>query len=92
MEQAIEADAEKQKLFGQQIQYECSIEPSKQMPELSVVDYSLWLLQRYLQKGELRFWQTVELLAGEVVDLYGEAPSQYDGTLHLLHLEKLKPK
>jgi hypothetical protein len=91
VERAIEADAEKQGLSPLQIQYKCSIEPSKQMPELSVVDYFLWALQRYLLKGEHRFWQTVEFLTGNVVDLYGEEPNEYNGTNYLLRIEKLKP-
>jgi hypothetical protein len=91
VERAIESDAKKQGLAPQQIQYQCSIEPSHQMSELSVVDYFLWALQRYLLKDEIRFWQTIEFLAGDVVDLYGEVPNEYNGTTRLLRLEQLRP-
>lgn len=91
IDQAIENDAKKKGLEKQDIQYNCSIEPSYQMPELSIVDYFLWALQRYLLKGEIRFWQSIEPLAGEIVDLYGEGPKVYDGETHLLRLDKLKP-
>lgn len=91
VEKAIDKEAAKRGLFAQQIQYKCSIEPSKQMPELSVVDYFLWALQRYLLKGELRFWQTVEFLADSVTDLYGETPNTYNGSTRLLRIENVKP-
>ncbi|WP_028525649.1 hypothetical protein [Runella limosa] len=66
---------------------------SKFYLELSIVDYFLWALQRYLLKGEIRFWQSIEPLAGKIVDLYGEGPRVYDGEseTHLLRLDKLKP-
>jgi hypothetical protein len=91
VERAIESDAKKQGFAPQQIQYQCSIEPSHQMSELSVVDYFLWALQRYLLKDEIRFWQTIEFLAGDVVDLYGEMPNEYNGTTRLLRREQLRP-
>ena len=59
--------------------------------EFYIVDYFLWALQRYLLKGEIRFWQSIEPLAGEIVDLYGEGAKVYDGETHLLRLDKLKP-
>ncbi|HEV7350263.1 DUF3800 domain-containing protein [Telluribacter sp.] len=91
VERAIESDAQKQGFFGQTIHYTCSIEPSKQMPELCVVDYFLWALQRYLLKGELHFWNTVEFLSGNVLDLYGELPNEYNSTNNLLRLDNMKP-
>ena len=61
------------------------------MSELSVVDYFLWALQRYLLKDEIRFWQTIEFLAGSVMDLYGEVPNEYNRTTRLLQREQLRP-
>lgn len=91
VERAIEYDVQKQRLSGKIIHYTCSIEPSKQMPELCVVDYFLWALQRYLLKGDFHFWEKVEFLAGNIVDLYGEQPNEYNGTTHLLRLDGLRP-
>lgn len=68
----------------------CNIVPSKEMPELSLVDYFLWALQRYLLKDEIRFWQSIEHLVGSVIDLYGVDSLVYDNS-NLLRKGKLKP-
>lgn len=72
------------------IAYECQIQQSSQMPELSVVDYFLWALQRYLRQGEIRFWEAVEQRVGSVVDLY-DNQTTYDGVANRLRIDKMKP-
>lgn len=89
VDKAIHADSKHQPT-GQSISYECQIQQSSQMPELSVVDYGLWALQRYLIQGEIRFWETIEQRLGSVIDLYDNRKA-YDGHTHLLRLEKIKP-
>lgn len=72
------------------IAYECEIQKSSQLPELSVVDYLLWALQRYLIQGEIRFWEAMEHKVGSVIDLY-DNQTVYDGQANLLRLEKMRP-
>ena len=59
------------------------------MPELSVVDYILWALQRYIFKGERRFYEAVEHQVASVIDLY-EGHKVYD-SIDLFRVEKGKP-
>lgn len=54
----------------QNIAYNCTIEKSQSMPELSIVDYMLWALQRYIFKGERRFYETIEHQTVSIIDLY----------------------
>ena len=42
------------------VDYKFDIIRSQDTPELSVVDYMLWGLQRYILKGEERFFKTLE--------------------------------
>ena len=69
IEKAIE-NSNKKKGIIEQIDYRCTIENSSFLPDLSVVDYFLWALQRYIFKGESRFWETIEPSVGSVIDLY----------------------
>ena len=52
------------------IQYNSEIVLSKETPELSIVDYMLWALQRYILKGEGRFYKTLEEKYNLIIDLY----------------------
>lgn len=52
------------------IQYNCEIVLSKDTPELSIVDYLLWALQRYLITGEKRFFNALKVKYTEIIDLY----------------------
>ena len=45
---------------------------SKECPELSVVDYCLWALQRYVLKNEIRFLAAMEAKFDLIVDLYDD--------------------
>lgn len=40
------------------------------MPELCVVDYFLWALQRYIYRKEYRFWDTIQPKIESVLDIY----------------------
>jgi hypothetical protein len=71
IERAIDG-SNKRKRIIEQIDYQCTIEKSSFLPELSVVDYFLWALQRYIYKGERRFWETIEPSVGSVINLYDE--------------------
>lgn len=52
------------------IQYNSEIVLSKETPELSIVDYMLWSLQRYILKGESRFYKALEEKYNLIIDLY----------------------
>jgi hypothetical protein len=69
IEKAIESNKRKYD-FTDSITYSSTIEKSSFLAELSVVDYFLWALQRYIYKQEIRFWESVEPLVGSVIDLY----------------------
>lgn len=53
-----------------QIKYNCEIVLSKNTPELSIVDYLLWALQRYLIQGERRFFKALQAKYNLIIDLY----------------------
>lgn len=52
------------------IHYNCEIVLSKDTPELSIVDYLLWALQRYLITGEKRFFNALKTKYNLIIDLY----------------------
>lgn len=60
--------AEKRKTKG--IEYSNSIVRSKDFPEMSLVDYLLWALQRYILKGERRYFTALEKHYGKILDVY----------------------
>lgn len=84
IEKAIEGSNKKKGII-EQIDYNCTIENSSFLPELSVVDYFLWALQRYIYKGESRFWETVEPSVGSVIDLYDDNKLYDSENLFRLH-------
>ncbi len=50
----------------------CRITPSAEFPELSVVDYLLWALKRYITKEEdRRYFKALEHKFVEIYDVYG---------------------
>lgn len=55
------------------ITYKSNIVLSSQYPELSIVDYCLWALQRYIYKEEGRFFKALQAKYAVIVDLYDEA-------------------
>jgi hypothetical protein len=50
--------------------YSCSVVRSGDFPELSVVDYMLWALQRYILKGEGRYFMALEKHYDKILDVY----------------------
>ena len=54
------------------IQYNCEIVLSRDTPELSIVDYLLWALQRYIIKGDKRFYKALEAKYNLIIDLYDQ--------------------
>jgi len=52
------------------ISYKCTIVRSRDFPELSVVDYLLWALQRYILQGEKRYFAALEHHYDQILDIY----------------------
>lgn len=57
---------------NQEINYSLEIVPSDDMPELSIIDYLMWAVQRKLLKGEARFFEALKEKYGTILELYGE--------------------
>ena len=55
---------------------------SSACPELSVVDYCLWALQRYIFKEEGRFFKALENRYAAIVDIYDEAHFPANGHIY----------
>ncbi len=71
IEDALKKDNEKRKM-PIKVNYNCEIVQSKDTPELSIVDYMLWALQRYILHGEnqKRFYKALEEKYSLILDLY----------------------
>jgi Protein of unknown function (DUF3800) len=54
------------------ISYSLDIVPSDDTPELSIIDYMIWAVQRKLLKGEVRFFEALKDKYGTIVELYPE--------------------
>lgn len=54
------------------VNYELKIIASNEMPELSIIDYLMWALQRKLLTGESRFFDTLAHQYGTIIDLYND--------------------
>lgn len=52
------------------IQYQYDIVRSVDTPELCVVDYMLWALNRYIINGEARFYEALKSKYSLIIDLY----------------------
>ena len=52
------------------ISYNCTVVRSRDFPELSVVDYLLWALQRYILKDEKRYFAAMEHHYEQILDIY----------------------
>jgi len=55
---------------GGVIPYRCTVVRSRDFPELSVVDYLLWALQRYILIGEKRYFAAMEHHYEQILDVY----------------------
>ncbi len=56
-----------------EIQYNLEIVASKEMPELSIIDYLMWAIQRNLLKGESRYLEALKDKYETIINLYEEA-------------------
>ncbi|MDQ2719488.1 MAG: DUF3800 domain-containing protein [Bacteroidota bacterium] len=54
------------------IKYNLEIIASKEMPELSIIDYLMWAVQRKLLKGESRYFDALKDKYETVLNLYEE--------------------
>jgi hypothetical protein len=54
------------------INYNLEIIPSKEMPELSIIDYLMWAVQRSLLQGESRYFDALKSKYETVIHLYEE--------------------
>ena len=54
------------------INYNLEIVASKEMPELSIIDYLMWAVQRKLLLGESRYFEALKNKYETVVNLYEE--------------------
>jgi len=52
------------------VKYNSEIVRSCETPELSITDYLLWILQRYILSGNERFYKVVEEKYNLIIDLY----------------------
>lgn len=55
-----------------QITFNCEIVTSQDTPELSITDYMLWALQRYILLGEDRYFRALLPKYKLIIDLYDE--------------------
>jgi len=69
IQKAIERDNKKRDT-ALKINYGFDIVRSIDTPELSIVDYMLWALNRYIIKGEARFFKALEHKFNLIIDLY----------------------
>ncbi|SMD00213.1 DUF3800 domain-containing protein [Pedobacter nyackensis] len=53
--------------------YQLELVPSNEMPELSIIDYMMWAIQRKLLKGEKRYFEALRSKYGEIINLYQES-------------------
>ncbi|MCU0468431.1 MAG: DUF3800 domain-containing protein [Arcicella sp.] len=73
LKEAIEKAIERDNSFRKnqiKIQFECKTAPSSLTPELSIVDYMLWALQRYIFSGEARYFKALQNKFSLIIDLY----------------------
>ncbi len=58
------------------ISYNLKIVPSAEMPELSIIDYLIWAVQRKLLKGESRYFDALKSKYETILNLYNEDEEQ----------------
>jgi hypothetical protein len=55
------------------VDYGCDMVLAQQFPEMSIIDYLLWALQRYILKKEERFFRALSDKYNLIIDLYDRA-------------------
>ena len=58
------------------INYKLEIIQSKEMPELSIIDYLMWAVQRDLLQGESRYFDALKGKYETILNLYNEKELQ----------------
>ncbi len=89
IQKAIERDNAKRKV-PKQISYNCVTAPSNKTPELSIVDYLLWALQRYILTKEKRFYDALIEKFNLIIDLYDFDNFGKNGSSNYYHNKKNK--
>jgi Protein of unknown function (DUF3800) len=69
-EAVIKALAADEADISEPIQYNLEIVQSKEMPELSIIDYLIWAVQRELLQGESRYFEALKSKYETVLNLY----------------------
>jgi hypothetical protein len=69
IERAIERDNKKRKV-KLNIKFDCRTVPANITPELSIVDYLLWALQRYIMTSDERYYHALKDKYNLIIDLY----------------------
>ncbi|MBS1664897.1 MAG: DUF3800 domain-containing protein [Bacteroidetes bacterium] len=74
------------------ISYNCTVVRSRDFPELSVVDYLLWALQRYILQGEKRYFAAMQHHYKQILDIYEDnGQGRLYTTENQFELEKASP-
>lgn len=63
----------KKQFLDEKIIYKCDIVKSSEYPALSMVDYALWAVHRYIDQGDKRFLMAIEDKFKVIYDVYDEA-------------------
>jgi len=64
--------AARESSYADNIEYKLEIVPGKEMPEMSVIDYLIWAVQRKLLTGESRYFDALRSKYATVLELYRE--------------------
>ena len=67
------------------VQFNCEIVQSRLTPELSIVDYMLWALQRYILQREKRFYNALQDKYNLIIDLYDFEKNRAKGNSNYYH-------
>lgn len=95
VDRALERDNKRRKC-PKKIHYKCNIVSSADTPELSITDYTMWALQRYILSNEDRFYMALQNKYSLIIDLYdfenysknGKGSSNYYSRRNPFTLEK----
>ncbi len=79
---AVEDVLQKQTEGGNKIRYTCNVVLSSQCPEMSLVDYMIWALQRYIIRGEKRFFAATEDKYPWILDAYDNRDGSGKGVIY----------
>lgn len=71
-EDALKKTLEVQRKRHDTTRFVCRITPSREFPELSVIDYLMWALKRHITKeADQRYFRALEHKFAEIYDVYG---------------------